>query len=64
MIVEEVKGDLVTRYSDDKKKMLHKMGTDEYYTGAVDLITSPYEYEEVDNPDYVDEDSDEDKKDE
>ena len=50
MIVEEIKGDLITRYSDDEKMILHKIGTDEYYTSATDLITSPYNYEEVPNP--------------
>lgn len=53
MIVEVIEGDLITRYSDDDSKMLHKVGTGEYYKGAVDLITSPYIYEEVDDPDYI-----------
>ena len=38
-------------YTDDETKILHKIGTDEYYCEAVDLLDSPYEYEEVDNPD-------------
>lgn len=38
-------------YTDDEKKILHKLGTDEYYGEAVDMLDSPYEYEEVDNPD-------------
>ena len=39
-------------YTDDETKILHKIGTDEYYGEAVDLLDSPYEYEEVDNPDF------------
>lgn len=59
MIVEVIEGDLITRYSDDDSKMLHKVGTAEYYKGAIDLVTSPYVYEEVDDPDYTgDSDSD------
>lgn len=51
MIVEEIiNTDLVRRYSDDKTKKLHKIGTEEYYLEAVDLISSPYQYEEVDRP--------------
>lgn len=66
MIVEVIEGDLITRYSDDKTKMLHKVGTAEYYKGAIDLVTSPYVYEEVDDPDYIEdvesEDSDSDNE--
>ena len=51
-LIEETKDNLVYRYSDDESKMLHKINTNEYYTAALDLITSPYEYEEVDNPDF------------
>lgn len=58
MIVEVIEGDLITRYSDDPKKVLHKVGTGEYYTGAVDLVTSPYVYEEVDDPEYEPDGSD------
>lgn len=47
MIQERIEGDLITRWSDDEKMILHKIGTEEYYTSATDLITSPYEYEEV-----------------
>lgn len=50
MIQERIEGDLITRWSDDEKMMLHKIGTDEYYDEATDLITSPYEYEEVEKP--------------
>lgn len=49
MIVEEIKeGKFILRYSDTKGKRLHKIGTNEFYGSALDLITSPYEYEEVD----------------
>lgn len=37
-------------YTDDEKKMLHKLGTDEIYGEAIDLPDSPFEYEEIDNP--------------
>lgn len=56
MIVEEIKDNLITRYSDTPGKRLHKVNTNEYYSGAIDLITSPYVYEEVDDPDYRPED--------
>lgn len=55
MIVEKIEGDFITRYSDDESKMIHKIGTNEFYKSAVDLVSSTYEYEEVDNPDYVSE---------
>ena len=37
-------------YSNDEKMMLHKIGTDEYYGEAVDIIDSNFEYEEVPIP--------------
>ena len=56
MIIESIIDDkFIERVSDDKKKILHKIGTDEYYSSALDVITSTYEYEEVDNPDYIEE---------
>lgn len=59
MIIEKIiDNKFIERTSDDKKKILHKIGTGEYYSSALDVITSTYEYEEVDNPDYIDEDSD------
>ena len=56
MIIENIiDNKFIERTSDDKKKILHKIGTDEYYSSALDVITSTYEYEEVDNPDYIEE---------
>lgn len=37
-------------YSNNDKMMLHKIGTDEYYGEAVDMIESTFEYEEVPIP--------------
>ena len=42
--------DLRRTYTDDEVKMLHKIGTDEYYGEAIDILDAPYEYEEVDKP--------------
>ena len=59
MIIESIIDEkFIKRVSDDKKKILHKIGTDEYYSSALDVITSTYEYEEVDNPDYIEENQD------
>ena len=56
MIIEKIiDNKFIERTSDDKKKILHKIGTGEYYSSALDVITSTYEYEEVDNPDYIEE---------
>lgn len=56
MIIESIIDEkFIKRVSDDKKKTLHKIGTGEYYSSALDIITSTYEYEEVDNPDYIEE---------
>lgn len=53
MIIESIIDEkFIERISDDKKKILHKVGTNEYYSSALDVITSTYEYEEVDNPNY------------
>lgn len=37
-------------YTTNDKMMLHKVGTDEYYGEAVDVIDSTFEYEEVPIP--------------
>lgn len=42
--------ELKRTYSNNDKMMLHKIGTDEYYGEAVDLIESTFEYEEVPIP--------------
>ena len=56
MIIEKIiDNKFIERTSDDKKKILHKIGTGEYYSSALDVITSSYEYEEVDNPNYIEE---------
>ena len=56
MIIEKIiDNKFIERTSDDEKKILHKIGTGEYYSSALDVITSTYEYEEVDNPDYIEE---------
>lgn len=34
-------------YTNNEKMMLHKIGTEEYYSEAVDMIDSTFEYEEV-----------------
>lgn len=34
-------------YTNNDKMMLHKIGTEEYYGEAVDVIDSTFEYEEV-----------------
>jgi hypothetical protein len=34
--------------------MLHKIGTEEYYDEAVDMIESTFEYEEVAIPEEID----------
>lgn len=53
MIIENIIDDkFIERFSDDENKILHKIGTDEYYSSALDLLSSPYIYEEVDNPEY------------
>ena len=37
-------------YTNNDKMRLHKIGTNEYYTTAVDVIDSTFEYEEVVKP--------------
>jgi hypothetical protein len=37
-------------YTTDENMMLHKVGTDEYYGEAVDVIDSNFTYEEVPIP--------------
>ncbi|MBO5702151.1 MAG: hypothetical protein J6S71_06900 [Clostridia bacterium] len=41
--------ELYRSYS-DKGVYIHKVGTDELYTEAVDVAGAPYEYEETDMP--------------
>lgn len=49
-IVEVGNRQLKKTYTDDETKMLHKVGTDEFYGEAIDVLDSPYTYEEVDKP--------------
>lgn len=61
MIVEEIiDNKFINRYSDTPGKRLHKVNTNEFYSSALDLLDSPYVYEEVDDPDYRPEDEDSD----
>ena len=41
-------------HSSNSKMRLHKIGTNEYYTTAVDVIDSTNEYEEVAKPERLD----------
>lgn len=52
MIIEETLsgGTLLRRTSDQPDKYLHKVGTDEIYAEAIDLVTASFTYEEVDAP--------------
>lgn len=49
-IIEVGSRQLKRTYTDDETKMLHKVGTDEFYGEAIDILDAPYEYEEVDKP--------------
>lgn len=50
MTVEEIiiNGKRYKKTTPSEGKILHKIGTDEYYDEAIDLIDSSFEYEEVD----------------
>lgn len=48
MIKVEVLNERLKRAYSDSGKMLNKIGTEEFYSEAVDLITSTFEYEETD----------------
>lgn len=37
-------------YTTNENMILHKKGTNEYYEEAVDVISSNFEYEEVERP--------------
>lgn len=49
-IIEVGSRQLRKTYTDDETKMLHKVGTDEFYDEAIDILDAQYEYEEVDKP--------------
>lgn len=48
MVKTEVLNERLKRTYSDSGKMLKKIGTEEFYSDAVDLITATYEYEETD----------------
>ena len=52
MIVEEViiNNRTFIKRTPREGYVLHKVGTDEYYAEAIDLPTSNFEYEEVEEP--------------
>lgn len=52
MIVEEViiNNRIFVKRIPEDGYVLHKVGTDEYYSEAIDLPTSNFEYEEVAEP--------------
>lgn len=53
MIVTETRSDgLIRTYSDSGKK-IQKVGTDEIYDEAIDLVTSGYTYVETDESDEI-----------
>ncbi|MCK9456899.1 MAG: hypothetical protein M0R31_06360 [Candidatus Riflebacteria bacterium] len=48
MIVVETLSERLKRTYSDNNKVIRKIGTDEHYTEAIDLISKDYEYEETD----------------
>lgn len=46
MIIKEIRDDFCVHYSDDNV-MIQKVGTDEKYVEAWDLLPCEYEYEET-----------------
>ena len=48
MIVVETLSERLKRTYSDNNKVIRKVGTDEHYTEAIDLIGKDYEYEETD----------------
>ena len=48
MVKTEVLNERLKRTYSDSGKMLNKIGTEEFYSEAVDLITATFEYEETD----------------
>lgn len=47
MVKTEILNERLKRTYSDSGKMLNKIGTDELYSEAVDLITATYKYEET-----------------
>lgn len=51
MVVKEIidiNGRTFQRHYSDNNKIIHKVGTDEYYEEAIDLLERIWEYEETD----------------
>lgn len=48
MIKTEILNERLKRTYSDSGKVIKKVGTEEFYSEAVDLITSTFEYEETD----------------
>ena len=48
VIVNELDGRQLRRTTSIDGHMLHKVGTDEYYSEAYDILGANYDYEEVD----------------
>lgn len=48
MVKYEVLNDKFCIHYSDNNKLIHKIGTEEIYSEAVDLIPCRYEYEETD----------------
>ena len=48
VIVNELDGRQLRRTTSLDGHLLHKVGTDEYYSEAYDILSANYDYEEVD----------------
>ena len=48
VIVNEIDGRQLRRTTSLDGNMLHKVGTDEYYSEAYDILSANHDYEEVD----------------
>jgi hypothetical protein len=48
MIVVETLSERLKKTYSDNNRIIRKIGTDEHYTEAIDLISKDYEYEETD----------------
>lgn len=48
MIIVETLNERLKKTYSDSNKIIRKIGTEEYYTEAIDLIGKDYEYEETD----------------
>lgn len=48
MVKTEILNERLKRTYSDSGKVIKKVGTEEFYSDAIDLITSTFEYEETD----------------